>query len=112
MQRGKMEILEPVWWEGDAIGYIDQRALPHVVERRRASTTDDVVEAIATLAVRGAPAIGVFGAYGVALAARRAADRRQPCTGRRSRPRTRRRRIPRGGASHPRRAARNRSPHR
>jgi methylthioribose-1-phosphate isomerase len=69
-----MEILEPVWWEGDAIGYIDQRALPHVVERRRASTTDDVVEAIATLAVRGAPAIGVFGAYGVALAARRAAD--------------------------------------
>jgi methylthioribose-1-phosphate isomerase len=31
---------------------------------------DDVVQAIATLAVRGAPAIGVFGAYGCALAAR------------------------------------------
>src|SRR5579875_3371504 len=62
MQRGKMEILEPVWWEGDAIGYIDQRALPHVVERRRASTTYDVVEAIATLAVRGAADEAAFAA--------------------------------------------------
>jgi methylthioribose-1-phosphate isomerase len=38
--------------------------------RRRAASVDDVVEAIATLGVRGAPAIGIFGAYGVALAAR------------------------------------------
>lgn len=36
----------------------------------RARTVDDVVDAIATLAVRGAPAIGVFGAYGCALAAK------------------------------------------
>ena len=34
-----------------------------------ARSVDDVVEAIATLAVRGAPAIGIFGAYGCALAA-------------------------------------------
>jgi methylthioribose-1-phosphate isomerase len=64
-----MEHLEPVWWDGDAVGYVDQRSLPRALERRRATTADDVVEAIATLAVRGAPAIGVFGAYGVALAA-------------------------------------------
>ena len=38
--------------------------------RSRAATVDDVVEAIRSLAVRGAPAIGIFGAYGVALAAR------------------------------------------
>jgi methylthioribose-1-phosphate isomerase len=69
-----MEILEPVWWDGDAVGYLDQRALPHALERRRATTTDEVVAAIATLAVRGAPAIGVFGAYGVALAALHARD--------------------------------------
>lgn len=67
-----MENLEPVWWDGDAVGYVDQRALPRALERRRAVTADDVAEAIATLAVRGAPAIGVFGAYGVALAALRA----------------------------------------
>lgn len=60
----------PVFWDGDAIGYIDQRALPAELLVRRARNVDDVVEAIATLAVRGAPAIGVFGAYGCALAAR------------------------------------------
>lgn len=60
--------LVPVWWDADAIGYVDQRALPRALERRRARSVDDVVEAIRTLAVRGAPAIGIFGAYGVALA--------------------------------------------
>lgn len=62
--------MESVWLDGDAVGYLDQRALPRVVARERATTVNDVVEAIRTLAVRGAPAIGIFGAYGVALAAR------------------------------------------
>lgn len=62
--------MESIWFDGDAVGYLDQRALPQAVERRRATTVDDVVNAIATLAVRGAPAIGIFGAYGVALAAK------------------------------------------
>jgi methylthioribose-1-phosphate isomerase len=62
--------VESVWSDGDAVGYVDQRALPHAVKRERAASVDEVVEAIRTLAVRGAPAIGVFGAYGVALAAR------------------------------------------
>ncbi|MGB8265878.1 MAG: S-methyl-5-thioribose-1-phosphate isomerase [Candidatus Velthaea sp.] len=61
--------MESVWDDGDAVGYLDQRALPHEVRRLRATTVGEVVEAIRTLAVRGAPAIGVFGAYGVALAA-------------------------------------------
>jgi methylthioribose-1-phosphate isomerase len=62
--------LDVVRWEGDAIVYVDQRRLPLALVRVRATAVDDVVEAIATLAVRGAPCIGVFGAYGVALARR------------------------------------------
>jgi methylthioribose-1-phosphate isomerase len=68
-------VLDAVWWSAGegarpvAVGYVDQRALPHELVRREATTVDDVVSAIATLAVRGAPAIGIFGAYGVALAA-------------------------------------------
>jgi len=61
--------VEAVWWDGDAVGYLDQRALPQSVLRKRAASVADVVDAIRTLAVRGAPAIGIFGAYGVALAA-------------------------------------------
>jgi len=65
---------EVVWWsearagERAGVGYVDQRALPREVARALATTVDDVVAAIATLAVRGAPCIGIFGAYGVALA--------------------------------------------
>jgi len=62
--------VDSVWYENDAVGYVDQRALPRAVTRGRAASVEAVVEAIATLAVRGAPAIGIFGAYGVALAAR------------------------------------------
>ena len=62
--------MEAVWWDGDAgaVGYVDQRALPQHVVRSLARDVDAVVAAIETLAVRGAPAIGVFGAYAIALA--------------------------------------------
>ncbi len=63
--------MDSVWFDGDAVGYLDQRALPRSVVRARASSVEQIVEAIATLAVRGAPAIGIFGAYGVALVAPR-----------------------------------------
>jgi methylthioribose-1-phosphate isomerase len=59
---------QAIWWDGDAVGYVDQRALPHELRRARAGTVGEVVEAISTLAVRGAPCIGIFGAYGVVLA--------------------------------------------
>jgi methylthioribose-1-phosphate isomerase len=63
--------LESVWWEeggpAPAVGFVDQRALPHALRRERATGLDEVVDAIGGLAVRGAPAIGIFGAYGVAL---------------------------------------------
>jgi len=68
-------LAEPVRWDRDAVVYLDQRRLPGEVAIVRAIATAQVVEAIATLAVRGAPCIGVVGAYGVALAALTARDR-------------------------------------
>ncbi|MCH7905876.1 MAG: S-methyl-5-thioribose-1-phosphate isomerase [Chloroflexi bacterium] len=59
-----------VWWDGDAIGFIDQRLLPHRFETATAGTVAQVAHAIKDMAVRGAPTIGVMGAYGMALAAR------------------------------------------
>jgi methylthioribose-1-phosphate isomerase len=56
-----------VTWAGDAVEYLDQRLLPNEVRREKARSVEQLVDAIVTLAVRGAPAIGVFGAYGVAL---------------------------------------------
>lgn len=68
------EIFEAVRWTGDAVEYVDQRALPHETLLCRACTPDEFEQAIRTLAVRGAPCIGVFGAYGVALLRDRIAD--------------------------------------
>lgn len=56
-----------VFWDGDAVRYLDQRLLPHETRYVRAQTPDEIVGAIKSLAVRGAPCIGVFAAYGVAL---------------------------------------------
>jgi methylthioribose-1-phosphate isomerase len=61
------EIVEPVRWAGDAVEYLDQRLLPHEQLVRRAATIDEIESAITSLAVRGAPCIGVFGAYSIAL---------------------------------------------
>jgi methylthioribose-1-phosphate isomerase len=48
---------------------LDQRALPTQVRFLQCRTVDDLVAAIQSLAIRGAPALGAAGAYGVALAA-------------------------------------------
>jgi S-methyl-5-thioribose-1-phosphate isomerase len=58
-------------WTGDGVRYIDQRALPARLEWCEARTVEDVARAIETMAVRGAPLIGVMAAYGLALAAAR-----------------------------------------
>jgi S-methyl-5-thioribose-1-phosphate isomerase len=57
-------------WVGDAVQIIDQTALPDELRTLRLSTVEDLVDAVVRLAVRGAPALGVAGAMGVALAAR------------------------------------------
>jgi methylthioribose-1-phosphate isomerase len=58
-----------VAWVRDGVELIDQTRLPHEQVVLRCEDVEAVVDAIQRLAVRGAPAIGVAGAYGVALAA-------------------------------------------
>ncbi|MBV8373835.1 MAG: S-methyl-5-thioribose-1-phosphate isomerase [Candidatus Eremiobacteraeota bacterium] len=62
-----MKPLAAVAWEVDAVVYLDQRFLPHEERYERARSVEEIEGAIASLAVRGAPCIGVFAAYGVAL---------------------------------------------
>ncbi len=72
-----MPDLEPhriVRLEDDAVVVLDQRRLPGEEVELRCGSTSQVAEAIRTLAVRGAPAIGVAAAYGMALAAERGND--------------------------------------
>lgn len=62
--------MRTVFWEDNRIKMIDQRVLPaeHVVVEF--DTIEGVAHSIRDMAVRGAPAIGATGAYGMALAAR------------------------------------------
>jgi methylthioribose-1-phosphate isomerase len=58
-----------IGWSDGALIVIDQRALPHELRQLRITTVDEVIDAIQSLAIRGAPALGVAGAFGAALAA-------------------------------------------
>jgi methylthioribose-1-phosphate isomerase len=60
--------------EDDAVVLLDQRRLPDTEVELRCTSAAEVAEAIRTLAIRGAPAIGVAAAYGYALAAARGED--------------------------------------
>ncbi|MBF6228250.1 S-methyl-5-thioribose-1-phosphate isomerase [Nocardia abscessus] len=55
-------------WDDGTLVTIDQRWLPHEVRELRLSTVDQVIDAIKALAIRGAPAIGIAGAFGVVIA--------------------------------------------
>ena len=52
-------------WTGQEIEIIDQTLLPEELKVIRLKTVDQVVDAIKRLAIRGAPAIGACGAYGL-----------------------------------------------
>src|ERR1700761_4909352 len=60
-----MDTPDVLAWRDGYIEALDQTALPHQVRVLRITTVDQLVDAITTLAVRGAP-----GALGVALAVR------------------------------------------
>jgi methylthioribose-1-phosphate isomerase len=60
--------------EDGAVVVLDQRRLPDEEVELRCASSAEVAEAIRTLAVRGAPAIGIAAAYGYALASRRGED--------------------------------------
>jgi methylthioribose-1-phosphate isomerase len=63
-------------WRGGRVRVLDQRELPDHVRFVDCATADDLCAAIASLAIRGAPALGAAGAFGVALAARTSRVRR------------------------------------
>jgi methylthioribose-1-phosphate isomerase len=58
----------PLRWDGERLHVLDQTLLPARAEVLVLSGADDTAEAIARLAVRGAPLIGVAAAYGLAMA--------------------------------------------
>ena len=60
--------------EHDAVVVLDQRRLPAEEVDLRCASATEVADAIRILAVRGAPAIGIAAAYGIALAAERGED--------------------------------------
>ena len=64
-------------WQGDIDGclqLLDQTQLPHVETILELHSPEEVISAIVQLSVRGAPAIGVAGAYALCLATRKLSD--------------------------------------
>jgi methylthioribose-1-phosphate isomerase len=72
--RGNLSPERIVRLETGAVVLLDQRRLPDEVVELRCESAAEVADAIRTLAIRGAPAIGVAAAYGYALAATRGED--------------------------------------
>ncbi|PID53209.1 MAG: hypothetical protein CSB46_09450, partial [Micrococcales bacterium] len=66
-------MIEAVTWTADGMRLIDQRQLPHREDYLHIDTVDGLVDAVSTLAVRGAPALGAAGGLGVVVALRQAA---------------------------------------
>ena len=63
-----------LWFEDDCLCMIDQNKLPFEFSIVRLESYQQVAEVIRQMTVRGAPAIGAAGAYGLALAAREAPE--------------------------------------
>ena len=69
LPKGVEMTIRPMFWDGSVLRMLDQRVLPGREVWLELATYQDVVEAIKSMVVRGAPAIGVAAAYGMALAA-------------------------------------------
>lgn len=65
----RLESVDTLRWQGDVLEMIDQRLLPAQFVYVRCHTARDVADAIQTMVVRGAPAIGCAAACGLALEA-------------------------------------------
>ena len=72
MRKDAFAPIPTIRWVGGRVRIIDQRALPRRELHLDLSTPAELIRAIHSLAVRGAPALGIAGAYGIALAARQA----------------------------------------
>ncbi len=69
-----MNELRAIVWAGDHLRLLDQRVLPDEERWIACHDADAVAEAIRAMVVRGAPAIAISAAWGLALAARRGED--------------------------------------
>lgn len=69
-----LEQLIPIQWKDDALVLLDQTTLPNEVRYDSYKTIESVWDAIVTMKVRGAPAIGVSAAYGLYLGVKDAPD--------------------------------------
>ena len=67
--------MRSIEWHNGTVRMIDQRLLPTTFQRLECTSYEDVAEAIRDMAIRGAPAIGAAGAFGMALAARQSQAR-------------------------------------
>lgn len=63
-------IKRTIRWEDNKVVMVDQRKLPERLEMLTCISHYEVIDAIKRMAIRGAPAIGVAAAYGMALAAK------------------------------------------
>lgn len=66
----EIDTVRAVRWQDDALHLLDQRVLPHEVSYLALQDFRATADAIRDMVVRGAPAIGITAAYGMALAAR------------------------------------------
>lgn len=66
--------MKTMFWEDNQLVLIDQTKLPHELVYYHCKTYKDVIQAIKTMKVRGAPAIGVAAAFGMALAELKGVD--------------------------------------
>jgi len=60
-------VIRPLYWENGAVKLLDQTLLPHEEVWLTLTSWEKVAEAIRTMRVRGAPAIGIAAAYGLVL---------------------------------------------
>jgi methylthioribose-1-phosphate isomerase len=70
MDYDRYDRIRAVQWQGDHLRLLDQRLLPREERWINCASADQITQAIKDLVVRGAPAIGIAAAWGVALAAK------------------------------------------
>ncbi len=78
MAKTRVDAIPPtIEWRAGRVRVLDQRELPGRIRFVDCAIVDELIEAVQTLAIRGAPALGAAGAFGVALAARTGRSRRE-----------------------------------
>ena len=73
--------MQAIRWDGQALHLLDQRALPTQEHWIKIQTWEEAAQAISEMVVRGAPAIAITAAYGLALAVRSGSDRKKAAQG-------------------------------